>query len=137
MLRSKVQPPGAVVCGAGGFIGGHLVKELQSRGVHVIRAVDIKPIAKWFQVTDGVENLTLDLNLEESCERAAEGACQIFNLAANMGGMGFIESNKALCMLSVLTQHPHAPGRSRIRCSTVFLLVVGLRLQRRQAARYR
>lgn len=93
----------AVVCGAGGFIGGHLVKSLQANGIEVIRAVDIKPLDEWYQVIDGVENLTLDLKDKESCQKAAKGATAIFQLAADMGGMGFIENNKALCMLSVLT----------------------------------
>jgi GDP-D-mannose 3',5'-epimerase len=93
----------AVVCGAGGFIGGHLVKSLQANGIEVIRAVDIKPLDEWYQVIDGVENLTLDLKDKESCQKAAKGATAVFQLAADMGGMGFIENNKALCMLSVLT----------------------------------
>ena len=91
-----------VVNGAGGFIGGALVADFRRQGFTRIRAVDIKPLNEWYQAFPDVENLTLDLNLRESCERAAAGAYQVFNLAANMGGMGFIESNKALCMLSVL-----------------------------------
>jgi len=83
-----------VVTGAGGFIGGALVRTSAAGGFTRIRGVDIKPLGEWYQSFPDVENLTLDLNLKESCERAAEGACQIFNLAANMGGMGFIESNK-------------------------------------------
>jgi len=93
----------AVVCGAGGFIGGHLVKSLIANGVDVIRAVDIKPLDEWYQVTDGVESLALDLKDKSSCLTAAEGATAVYQLAADMGGMGFIENNKALCMLSVLT----------------------------------
>jgi GDP-D-mannose 3', 5'-epimerase len=93
----------AVVCGAGGFIGGHLVKNLIANGVEVIRAVDIKPLEDWYQETDGVENLSLDLKDKSNCMVAASGADVIFQLAADMGGMGFIENNKALCMLSVLT----------------------------------
>jgi GDP-D-mannose 3',5'-epimerase len=91
-----------VVTGAGGFIGGSLVAALRARGHGNIRAVDIKPREEWYQGFEDVENLTLDLNLKGNCEIAAEGAWEIYNLAANMGGMGFIESNKALCMLSVL-----------------------------------
>jgi GDP-D-mannose 3', 5'-epimerase len=91
-----------VVAGAGGFIGGSLVARLRAQGHTKIRAVDIKPLSEWYQHFTDVENLTLDLNLKPNCERAAEGASDIYNLAANMGGMGFIESNKALCMLSVL-----------------------------------
>jgi GDP-D-mannose 3', 5'-epimerase len=90
----------AVVTGAGGFIGGALVAEL--RRTYRVRAVDIKPYEEWHQVHEDVENLILDLNLKESCEQACHGAVQVYNLAANMGGMGFIENNKALCMLSVL-----------------------------------
>jgi nucleoside-diphosphate-sugar epimerase len=91
-----------VVTGTGGFIGGSLVAALRARGHGNIRAVDIKPKEEWYQKSEDVENLTLDLNLKENCEIAAKGAWEIYNLAANMGGMGFIESNKALCMLSVL-----------------------------------
>jgi GDP-D-mannose 3',5'-epimerase len=90
------------VTGAGGFIGGSLVADLRRQGYRKIRAIDVKPLDEWYQRFDDVENRSLDLNIKENCETAAEGAYQIFNLAANMGGMGFIESNKALCMLSVL-----------------------------------
>jgi GDP-D-mannose 3', 5'-epimerase len=91
-----------VVNGGGGFIGGNLVADLRRQGYKKIRSVDIKPLTEWYQKYDDVENLVLDLNLKESCEQAAQQANTIFNLAANMGGMGFIEKNKALCMLSVL-----------------------------------
>jgi len=91
-----------VVTGAGGFIGGHLVSAFRASGHQAIRAIDIKPFEDWYQRFDEVENLSLDLNLKDNCENAARGAHSIYNLAANMGGMGFIENNKALCMLSVL-----------------------------------
>jgi GDP-D-mannose 3',5'-epimerase len=91
-----------VVCGAGGFIGGHLVAELRRRGVQDIGAVDLKPIADWYQHFDDVENLSLDLQRRGACETAVADAAEIYNLAADMGGMGFIEQNKALCMLTVL-----------------------------------
>jgi nucleoside-diphosphate-sugar epimerase len=91
-----------VVCGGGGFIGGHLVRWLTSNTDAPIRAVDIKPHREWYQQVPGVENLTMDLQRLESCRRAVEGAGTVYNLAADMGGMGFIENNKALCMLSVL-----------------------------------
>ena len=91
-----------VVAGAGGFIGGSLVASLRAQGYKRIRAVDVKPFEEWYQHFGDVENLCLDLNLKENCERTAEGAADIYNFAANMGGMGFIENNKALCMLSVL-----------------------------------
>ena len=93
----------AVVCGAGGFIGGHLVQSLLANGVDVIRAVDIKPLDEWYQVSKDVQSLSLDLKDKESAYKAAEGATAVFQLAADMGGMGLIENNKALCMLSVLT----------------------------------
>jgi len=91
------------VCGAGGFIGGHLVQALLDQGVDVVRAIDIKPLDEWYQYSNQVQNLTLDLKEKESCRQAARGATAVFQLAADMGGMGFIENNKALCMLSVLT----------------------------------
>src|SRR4051794_29033977 len=91
------------VCGAGGFIGGHLVKSLLDQGVNVVRAIDIKPLEEWYQYSNGVENLSLDLKDKENCYRAAKGVTAVFQLAADMGGVGFIENNKALCMLSVLT----------------------------------
>ena len=91
-----------VVTGAGGFIGGSLVAWLRAAGQQRIRAVDIKPRHEWYQRFDDVENLALDLNVMQNCEITARGASDIYNLAANMGGMGFIENNKALCMLSVL-----------------------------------
>jgi nucleoside-diphosphate-sugar epimerase len=91
-----------VVCGAGGFIGGHLVKSLQSQGVDVIRAIDLKPVEEWYQSSKGIDNVSADLKDKMACQQAVEGASVVFNLAADMGGMGFIEHNKALCMLSVL-----------------------------------
>ncbi|HEY8527409.1 MAG TPA: NAD-dependent epimerase/dehydratase family protein [Acidimicrobiales bacterium] len=89
--------------GAGGFIGGHLVRRLREEGVSRIRAVDVKPLDEWYQVFPDVENVTANLELIEECRRAVDGVDTVFNLAADMGGMGFIEANKALCMLSVLT----------------------------------
>jgi nucleoside-diphosphate-sugar epimerase len=62
----------------------------------------VKPLETWYQKFDDVENLSLDLNDKENCEIATKGATEVYNLAANMGGMGFIEKNKTLCMLSVL-----------------------------------
>jgi GDP-D-mannose 3', 5'-epimerase len=99
----KLKGKKAVVCGAGGFIGGHLVQALLDNGVNVIRAVDIKPLDEWYQSSKNVESLSLDLKDKASCLKTAAGADVIFQLAADMGGMGFIENNKALCMLSVLT----------------------------------
>jgi GDP-D-mannose 3', 5'-epimerase len=90
-----------LVAGAGGFIGGHLVQDLLAEGANV-RAVDQKPEDEWFQRFDEAENLELDLSRRENCVTAVDGASEVYNLAADMGGMGFIELNKALCMLSVL-----------------------------------
>jgi nucleoside-diphosphate-sugar epimerase len=91
-----------LVTGAGGFIGGHLVAELRRRGHERVRAVDVKPLGRWYQQHAGVENVSTDLREKEACYAAAEGARYVFNLAADMGGMGFIETHKADCMVSVL-----------------------------------
>ncbi len=90
-----------VIAGAGGFIGGHLVRDMIGKG-HKVRAVDIKPLNEWYQIQDEADNLVLDLRLRENCYRAVNGYNEVFNLAADMGGMGFIEKNKAACMISVL-----------------------------------
>lgn len=99
----KLKNERVVVCGAGGFIGGHLVKDLLDQGLNVVRAVDVKPLDEWYQTSKGVENLSLDLRDRANCQVAADDTDIVFQLAADMGGMGFIENNKALCMLSVLT----------------------------------
>ena len=91
-----------VVAGAGGFIGGHLVGNLVQRGFTRVRAVDIKPLAEWYQVHPHAENVRADLALREAAISTLAGARYVFNLAADMGGMGFIETHKAACMLSVL-----------------------------------
>lgn len=92
-----------VVCGAGGFIGGHLVAALRRERTRNIRAVDRKPFDKWYQRFEDAENLRLDLREPAACKEALTGGAQsVYNLAADMGGIGFIEHNKALCMLSVL-----------------------------------
>ena len=90
-----------LVTGAGGFIGGHLVAALQDSGSSV-RAVDRKPLAEWHQRHPEAENWQADLSRREACQQAADGVDQVYNLAADMGGMGFIETHKAECMLSVL-----------------------------------
>jgi GDP-D-mannose 3',5'-epimerase len=90
-----------LVAGAGGFIGGHLVNNLMEEG-HDVRAVDKKPPAEWHQWHGSAYNLTLDLANLDDCRKAVQSCEQVYNLAADMGGMGFIENNKSQCMLSVL-----------------------------------
>ncbi len=91
-----------LVAGGGGFIGGALAAELLARGFTDVRVADVKPTDRWYQVHDAVDNRVLDLSEKDAAYEAAEGRQYIFNLAADMGGMGFIENNKAACMLSVL-----------------------------------
>lgn len=91
-----------LVAGGGGFIGGHLVRELLKQGYKKIRAVDIKPLSEWYQKFDEVENSQGDLKDAFLCSTVCSGVRYVYNLAADMGGMGFIEAHKADCMLSVL-----------------------------------
>ena len=90
-----------LVAGAGGFIAGHLVSHLLQQG-HTVVCADIKPIEFWFQKFDECENFSVDLKEKENCIKVTQGIEQVYNMACNMGGMGFIENNKAECMLSVL-----------------------------------
>jgi GDP-D-mannose 3',5'-epimerase len=91
-----------IVAGGGGFIGGWLVRHLLEQGFRRIRVVDLKPLTEWYQLFPGVENLVADLRDIANCRSTCRDASYVFNLAADMGGMGFIESHKAECMLSVL-----------------------------------
>ncbi len=90
-----------LIAGAGGFIGGHLAKVLLERG-HEVVAADIKPLDQWYQAFDQAQNHVADMSLREHCFSLTEGCDEVYNLACNMGGMGFIEHNRSLCMLSVL-----------------------------------
>ena len=90
-----------LITGAGGFIGGHLVNRLIENG-HEVKGVDIKPLEEWHQVSKKSKNFTRDMSLLENCMEMTDGVDEVINMACNMGGMGFIENNKALCMLSVL-----------------------------------
>lgn len=91
-----------VIAGAGGFIGGSLVRYFRDLGYTRIRAVDKKPLSNWYQNIPGVENLVLDLSEYDACVRAVENAVEVYNLAADMGGMGFIERFRVECMRSSL-----------------------------------
>ncbi|MBM3306356.1 MAG: NAD-dependent epimerase/dehydratase family protein [Candidatus Aminicenantes bacterium] len=91
-----------VVTGAGGFIAGALVRYFHDKGFRRIRAVDKKPLPDWYQVTPDVESLCLDVSDRDNCARACEGAAEVYNLAADMGGMGFIERYRVECLRSVL-----------------------------------
>jgi nucleoside-diphosphate-sugar epimerase len=91
-----------LVTGGGGFIGGHLIGDLLGRGYERLRAVDIKPFDEWHQLFAGVENIQRDLREKSACDEVAKDVTCVFNLAADMGGMGFIETHKTDCMLSVL-----------------------------------
>ena len=93
---------GVLVTGAGGFIGGSLVSAFLSDGYENIRAIDIKPLNEWYQRFSEVDNRSADLSEKSACYQVTEGMSHVFNLAADMGGMGFIETHKAECMLSVL-----------------------------------
>jgi len=90
-----------LVAGAGGFIGGHLIGRLLAQG-HTVRAADWKGFDDWWQPDGRCENIRIDLREKSACEAVVQGVDRVFNLACDMGGMGFIESNKALCMLSVM-----------------------------------
>jgi nucleoside-diphosphate-sugar epimerase len=91
-----------LVAGGGGFIGGHLVADLLGQGLSV-RSVDVKPMSEWYQVHEEAQNVQADLSLLDNAMAQTDGAREVYMLAADMGGMGFIENNKALCMLTVLT----------------------------------
>jgi nucleoside-diphosphate-sugar epimerase len=91
-----------VITGAGGFIGGNLAKYFIDKGFTRIRAVDKKPLYEWYIQVPGVENICLDVSDENNCRRVCEGAVEVYNLAADMGGMGFIERFRVECLRSIL-----------------------------------
>jgi GDP-D-mannose 3',5'-epimerase len=94
--------PLIVVTGAGGFIGGALTRYFRHRGFTRIRAVDQKPLSEWYQTVPGVQSLCLDVSKSENCHTACDGASEVYNLAADMGGMGFIEKFRVECLRSIL-----------------------------------
>ncbi len=106
MAQTESSPPKPddliVVGGAGGFIGGALVRYFYDRGFTRLRAIDKKPLPQWYQRTPEAESLCLDLSDPENCRRACEGAAEVYNLAADMGGMGFIERFRVECLRSIL-----------------------------------
>ena len=108
-----------LVAGGGGFIGGHLVANLIEEG-HLVRAVDLKPLDCWYQAHDRSENIVGDLSLLDTARAAASEQDVIYNLACDMGGMGFIENNRALCMLSVLINTHLLMAAKEVRASRYF-----------------
>jgi hypothetical protein len=106
-----------LVAGAGGFIGGHLVADLLRAGYLDIRVADCEPLSEWHQVFPQVENLCADLRELSVCRAATCGARYVFNTAADMGGMGFIETHKADCMLSVIINTHMLMARATLRLS--------------------
>jgi nucleoside-diphosphate-sugar epimerase len=91
-----------VITGAGGFIAGNLALHFKKKGFTNIRAVDKKPLYEWYLHVPGVENICLDVSIEANCRRVCEGAVEVYNLAADMGGMGFIERFRVECLRSIL-----------------------------------
>ena len=109
-----------LICGAGGFIGGHLAsKFILDKKIKLICA-DIKPLEYWFQTFENSNNYSLDLKDYENALKVTQGVDYIFNFACNMGGMGFIENNKAECMLSVLVNTNLLRAAIKNKCKKFF-----------------
>jgi len=115
-----------VVAGAGGFIAGSLVKYFHNQGFTNIRAIDKKPLPMWYQRTSGVESLCLDLSEKENAIKAVAGAVEVYNLAADMGGMGFIERFRVECLRSVLINTHMIEAAYRAGVNRYFLLIFSL-----------
>ena len=109
-----------VITGAGGFIAGSLARYFKEKGFTRIRAVDKKPLPDWYQIVDGVENVSLDVSEEANCHRVCEGAAEVYNLAADMGGMGFIERFRVQCLRSVLINTHMVEAAWRAGCQRYF-----------------
>jgi nucleoside-diphosphate-sugar epimerase len=106
-----------LIAGAGGFIGGWMVHELSKNKDLEIKCIDVKPFDNWYQVSSSTENVIADLSEAKACFFATQGVDEVYNFAADMGGMGFIEKNKALCMVSVLinTNLLQASQRNKVK----------------------
>jgi uncharacterized protein YbjT (DUF2867 family) len=123
-----------LVCGAGGFIGGHLVSDLRRQGHRDIRAVDIKPFGEWYQRFPDVENLQLDLQEKGACEQSVRGAETGLQSGGGHGRDG-VHRKQPLPVHAVRAdQHAPAHGREKIRCEALFLFILRVRVQRGQAA---
>jgi nucleoside-diphosphate-sugar epimerase len=109
-----------VIAGAGGFIGGSLVRYFCNLGLASVRAVDKKPLSEWYQRISVAENLCLDLSKEENCKRAVEGATEVYQLAADMGGMGFIEKYRIECLRSILINTHMIESAYKAGCERYF-----------------
>ena len=116
-------------------MAGNLARYFQDKGFTRIRAVDKKPLPEWYLRVPGVENVCLDVSKEDNCHRVCEGAVEVYNLAADMGGMGFIERFRVECLRSVLINTHMIEAAYRAGARRYFLLIVRLRLQRAVAAR--
>jgi GDP-D-mannose 3', 5'-epimerase len=125
-----------LVTGGGGFIGGALVGNLLEQG-HEVRSIDLKARDQWYQVHSAAENIQADMALAAETKMAVDGIDTVYNLAADMGGMGFIENNKALCMLSVLTNTHMLLGGAEAGVEPVLLREFGVRVRGREADGHR
>ncbi|MCX6904298.1 MAG: NAD-dependent epimerase/dehydratase family protein, partial [Verrucomicrobia bacterium] len=109
-----------VIAGAGGFIAGNLTKYFLKKGFTRIRAVDKKPLYEWYLRNPGVENISLDVSQEANCHRVCAGAVEVYNLAADMGGMGFIERFRIECLRSILINTHMLEAAYRAGCQRYF-----------------
>ncbi len=126
-----------VIAGAGGFIAGNLVAYFRDKGFARIRAIDKKPLGEWYRISSGVENLCLDLSEEPNCRRVCENATEVYNLAADMGGMGFIETHRVECLRSILINTHMIESACRAGAKRYFYASSALRIQHRPADRTR